>query len=300
MVLLDEMTGTDGIFPRGCTSFISSSAAFSEYGFEANDTMIIPEGEDDKGVYHVNSVVDDNVLILNRTSVTSATSISWYISKTVNRIAQDASDDVDERLADISPVITVPFDRKMLESGFSSLADLDESIPLSLKGYTLNLQIQANTFPVTVSLTGHGEYLDWRNADVVSIFSTDTRERPTTDVKTITETVTFTEAGTLLSDNAYTDIAALSAANSTSTGTLTVKLKVPRTVRRLAALEAVIQLVQGNFIQGTNNRSEWIEQLKDERKEIYSEYKAGIRNLAELTESTLQRGSARSVKIARM
>ena len=299
MVLQPDIEGTDGIFPSGCTTFISSAGVFSAYSLEANDTFVIPEAESNEGVYHINSVVDDNVLILNRTAVTSATSITWMATKDFNRIVQDASDTVDENLADLSPVIPVPFDKQLYQRDLSDLGDLDESLPLSLKGYKLDLEILSGpTFPVGITIAGWGEYLDWRNKDVETKFTTDATERPVTDAKSQSEAVTFTAAGTATTTKYWREIDELSAA-VTGSGTLTVRYTVPRTVKRLTALEASIQILAGNYAQAVPNRSDWVEELMGWRTQIYDDYREGVRNLAEMTEATLQRGRTRTVKIIR-
>ena len=298
LVLIEDMSGTDGIFPSGTSSFVSSTAKFSAYGFETNDTLIIAEGESNEGVYHIQSIVSDNVLILSHTAVTSATQITWQATKLFNRVAQDASDIVDEELADLSHIISVPFDRVMLEEDLSALDDLDESIPLSLRGYYLDLEMQSASYPIGITLTGYGEYLDWRNAGISSLFTTDTEKRPVTISKSLTESLTFTAAGTLTTSNRWREVTDISA--SSTSGTLTVRLSVPRTIKRLAALETAIQLMIGNYIQGRSNRSEWIEQMIERRDKIYNDYRRGVRKIAELTESTVQRGKARSVRISRI
>jgi len=298
MVLQDELEGTDGIFPSGCTTFISSSAVFSSYSLQQNDTIIIPERESNEGVYHVDSIVSDNVLILNRTSVTSAASITWQSTKMLNRIVQDASDEVDEHFADLSDVIAVPFDKTMLQCALSALDDLDESIPLSLAGYYLDLDVIATTFSVGVTITGYGDWQDWRNAGVTTKFTTDDTPRPTTDAKSQTESLTFTAAGTMTTTKRYREITEIGATYSDA-GTLTVRLNVPRQIKRIAALETIIQLVDGNYLQGTPNRSEWLESRVERLEGMYEDYRTGARRLAELTESTIQRGLNRSVKIQR-
>jgi hypothetical protein len=299
MVLQEDMKGTDGIFPSGCTTFISSSALFSSYGFVQNDTLVIHEMESNEGVYHINSVVSNKVLILNRTSVTSAASISYAATKLLNRLAQDASDVVDEQLADLSHVIAVPCDKTLCQASLAELDDMDESIPLSLHGYLLDLEILSGpTFPAGITLTGYGEYLDWQNADVDVIFSSDDTKRPVTTAKSLTESITFTVAGTLTTTKHWREITEISAAYSGS-GTLTIRYNVPRTVKRLTALEAAIQLVLGNYVQASPSRSEWLENIIEYRDKMYEEYRDGVRRLAELTESTMQRGRNRAVRLVR-
>jgi hypothetical protein len=299
MVLQEDMKGTDGIFPSGCTTFISSSALFSSYGFVQNDTLVIHEMESNEGVYHINSVVSNKVLILDRTSVTSAASISYAATKLLNRLAQDASDVVDEQLADLSHVIAVPFDKQLCQASLAELDDMDENIPLSLHGYLLDLEILAGpTFPVGITLTGYGEYLDWRNADVDVIFSSDDTERPVTTAKSLTESITFTAAGTLTTTKRWREITEISAAYS-GAGTLTIRYNVPRAVKRLTAFETVIQLVLGNYVQASPSRSEWLEDMIEYREKMYDDYRSGLRKLAELTESTMQRGRNRAVRLVR-
>lgn len=298
MVINEELDGTDGIFPSGCSTFISSSAGWSTYGYEANDTLVVAENDNNEGMYHVNSVVSDNVLLLNRTAVTSSTGLTWQTTKMFNRMAQDASDEVDDRLMDLSPIITVPFNRIMYQGSYTALDDLDESIPLSLRGYTLNLQAEGSNFPAGITITGWGEWLDWRNAGVSTKFSTDDTKRPVTTAKTITESLTFTAAGTMTTTERYREIKSIGA-TYTGSGTLTVRLQTPRQISKLTALETVIQIVRGNYIQGTSNRSEWLEDLVEERERIYEDYATSARNLAELAENTIQRGTSQVITLQR-
>jgi hypothetical protein len=303
LALNEEQSALDGFFPLGSASFTAASALYTNFG--KNDTVVIPEGESNAGVYHVNSVVSNQTVILSRTSVTSATGIAWRGTTQFRRAVERGSDEVDDRLSNLHPIYVTPFDKVLFQGALSAVGLFQESVPLALAGYQLTAQMNSDTYPIGLTFKGFGEWKDWRDAPFentimdrdVSFEKSYPDRFPVTTSKEITDSVSFTAAGTLSTNIKFREVTGMTV--TTGVGTVTVRLTPPRQVKALTALEASIYLLRGNYTQGTSNQSDWIESLVKERERLYREFETGSRQLSELVVSTQQKSRTRSVKIAR-
>ncbi len=300
---LKEAEGDDGATTANSTVFTSASSSFSSYGFQKNDTLIIERGQVNEGVYHIEEVTDENTLNVGRKFRATASNLSFFVTSEFRQACERATALIDDEFADISSVIAVPFDRTLLETALDSEMDLDESIPKSQKGYLLDFvlsEVTDFTTPVELTITGYGEKRDWRSSIVYNIemqYLEDVAE-PTGALAQQTETLQFTENGTKRTAKYWRVITKIES-NYTTDGTLKVKMVVPERIKQITALTAAIDILTAQYTQATPNVSEWVKHLRDRRDRMIELYRRGVMKLAELTESTVQRGRIRSARIVR-